>query len=345
MIGARLRLSGDVADGLGFVTSRKLVEGPVELWFPLAPGDRALVAAGETVVPGLPLAERVRDPEIEDVVVPEGLEPAPAPGDRWLLDGPDARRRVPTRQSAELLFKVRGRWRIATGDVADQLESPVSGIVREVRPGMGIGLRSPARGIRGALVLGGPARGRLELATEAEGELRASAIDVGQAGTILVVGARVDAEVLTRARAMGVRGMVVAALASKERRDFLASERRQSSAMHRLPPFAVFVLDGTVRRPIASPVMALLSALAGRDVAVVADPPLLLADDPFFELPAPAADLIRVRNGPLMGLEGRWEGLAGPRRFAAGVHLEAGLVRIGDGPPVAVPLGDLERFV
>jgi energy-coupling factor transporter ATP-binding protein EcfA2 len=244
-----------------------------------------------------------------------------------------------------LMRAVVGVQRIAAGEVVDQLESPVAGIVREVRPGIGIGLRSPARGIRGALVLGGPARGRLELATEAEGELRASAIDVGQAGTILVVGARVDAEALTRARAMGIRGMVVAGLASKERRDFAASERRQSSAIHRLPPFAVLVLDGTVRRPIASPIMALLTALAGRDVAIVADPPLLLADDPYFELPAPAADLIRVRNGPLMGLEGRWEGLAGPRRFAAGVHLEAGLIRVGDGSPIVVPLGDLERFV
>ncbi|HEY8871236.1 MAG TPA: hypothetical protein VIM30_17840 [Candidatus Limnocylindrales bacterium] len=345
MIGVPVRTGGDIAEGLGFVASRTLVEGPVELWFPLAPGDRALVAPGETVVPGLPLAERMRDPRIEDAVVPEGLDPAPAPGDRWLLEAPDARRRGPTRQSAELLFKVRGRWRIAAGEVVDQLESPVAGIVREVRPGIGIGLRSPARGIRGALVLGGPARGRLELATEAEGELRASAIDVGQAGTILVVGARVDAEALTRARAMGIRGMVVAGLASKERRDFAASERRQSSAIHRLPPFAVLVLDGTVRRPIASPIMALLTALAGRDVAIVADPPLLLADDPYFELPAPAADLIRVRNGPLMGLEGRWEGLAGPRRFAAGVHLEAGLIRVGDGSPIVVPLGDLERFV
>jgi hypothetical protein len=32
------------------------------------------------------------------------------------------------------------------------------------------------------------------------------------------------------------------------------------------------------------------------------------------------------------------------RRFPGGVHLEAGLIEVDDGPPIAVPLGDLERF-
>jgi hypothetical protein len=51
-----------------------------------------------------------------------------------------------------------------------------------------------------------------------------------------------------------------------------------------------------------------------------------------------------VRAGQLSGREGTWTGLVGPRRFAGGVHLEAGTVRFEDGSLVAVPLGDLERF-
>jgi hypothetical protein len=39
-----------------------------------------------------------------------------------------------------------------------------------------------------------------------------------------------------------------------------------------------------------------------------------------------------------------WAGLAGPRRFPAGVTLEAAFVRFGGRPPVAIPIGDLERF-
>jgi hypothetical protein len=70
-----------------------------------------------------------------------------------------------------------------------------------------------------------------------------------------------------------------------------------------------------------------------------------VVDDPSVELPVPPEDLVWVRSGPLIGAEGRWAGLAGPRRFPGGVVLEAGLVRFGDRPPVAVPLGDLQRFV
>lgn len=143
---------------------------------------------------------------------------------------------------------------------------------------------------------------------------------------------------------MGVRGVIVAGLPSKDQRDYLASEARQRAALHRLPPFAVFVLDGALRRPIAGPVMRLFEALAGRDVAIVSDPPALVFDEPDLEVLLPPADFVRVRSGPDAGREGRWLGAIGPRRFAGGVHLEAAQVMFTEGPAI-VPLGDLERFV
>ena len=139
-----------------------------------------------------------------------------------------------------------------------------------------------------------------------------AALDVGLAGTILVVGARVDAEALTRARAMGVRGVVVGGLAGKERRDFLASEARQRAALHRLPPFAVLILDGVIRRPIAGPVAAILAALAGREVAIVGRPAGARLRCPDLDVPPPPADHVRVRAGDAgPAQEGRWAGLAG----------------------------------
>ena len=56
-------------------------------------------------------------------------------------------------------------------------------------------------------------------------------------------------------------------------------------------------------------------------------------------------ELLRVRAGDLAGRDGTWVGPLGPRRFAGGVHLEAAAIRFDDGRTVAVPLGDLERFV
>jgi hypothetical protein len=313
---------------LGLVSARRLLDGPAEITFGLAPGDRALVGAGETVVAGAPIAERIRDPLLVDRVVPASAEPRP--GGR--ID------------EGELLFVWRERWRVAGGEVTETFDSPVTGIVREVRPGSAIIVQASGRAVHGIVTLGGPTRGRLHIAAGSDGELRSGGLDVGLAGTILVVGSRIDAETLTRARAMGVHGIVVGGLASKERRDFTASERRQRAALHRLAPYAVLVLEGATRRPLPSPVMDVLESLAGHEVAIVGDPPMLVFDADV-DVPAPRSDFVRVRGGPLGGREGTWAGIVGPRRFAGGVHLEAGSVRFADGTVTAVPLGDLERFV
>jgi hypothetical protein len=329
--------------GLALVSRRTLVTGPIDAWFPLSPGDRPLVKAGQAVVRGGPLAEHLREPRTAVVAGPAAGAEEGA-GDAWT---PPARRRARDDEpetGGELLFRVGGRWRIGTADSVEPLDAPFPGIVREVRAGIGIRLESPAKGILGTEVLAGPTSGRLQIVTGPDGELRAPQVDVSAAGAILVAGARIDAEALTRARAVGVRGVIIAALGMKERHDFLASERRGRAGVHGLPPFGILVLDGAARRPIASPVMALLEALEGRTVAIVAEPPCLVVDDPDLELPLPPPDLVRVRSGPLAGAEGTWAGLAGPRRFPAGVTLEAAFVRFGERPPIAVPIGDLERF-
>lgn len=335
-------LAGPAA-GLALVALRQVVAAPIDAWFPLGPGDKSFVGPGQAVVRGAPLADRLREPRT--VVVPgPGSKAKEGPGDRWSPPGGGGIDDASGVPSGELLFRTGGRWRIAAADSSEPLDAPFPGIVREVRDGIGIRLESPAKGLLGTEVLAGPTSGRLHIATGPDGELRASQVDVGASGAILVAGARIDAETLTRARAVGVRGIVVAALGIKERHDFLASERRGRAGVHGLPPFGVLVLDGAGRRPIASPIMAMLEALEGRTVAIVGRPPCLVIDDPDLDLPEAATDLVRVRSGPLAGAEGTWLGLAGPRRFPAGVTLEAGLVRFGERAPIAVPLGDLERF-
>ena len=222
--------------------------------------------------------------------------------------------------------------------------TPVGGDVIAVRPGGEVRLRTAGRAVRGAFAAGSPAHGRLELATDPFGELRPGGIDVSRSGSILVVGARIDAEALTRARAMGVRGIVVASLPGKDLRDFRASERRQRASLHPSQPFGVLVLDGTVRRPIPSPIASLLERIAGREVSLLVDPPALVFEATDDELPASDPDWVRVRSGPSAGAEGRLVGPAGLRRFERGVQLEAALVAIAGRAPVAIPIGDLERI-
>jgi hypothetical protein len=321
------------------IPARRLVESPVDAMFRLSPGDLPVVTAGDSVVVGAPIAERYRERRLDErEIAPTAV--APRPGGRWMGRPHRGGGHVP---SGEYLFEWGGRWRVATGDIADPVETPFAGIVRDVRPGSGIVIRAAGRGIRGIVALGGPTRGRLQAG--AEGELRAGGLDVGSAGTILVVGARVDAETLTRAHAMGVRGIIVAGLSSKDRRDFLASEARQRAALHRLPSFAVLVLDGAVRRPLSGAIQAILGALVGHQVAIVTDPPMLVFDQPSLVLEPPPIDLVRIRAGALAGREGRFVSLIGPRRFPGGARLESGIVLLPDGTEAAIPIGDLERFV
>jgi hypothetical protein len=257
-------------------------------------------------------------------------------------------RRGPGAETGELLYEHDGHWALAAGEHAEPIECPLAGVVRDVRPGIGIRVRAQGQGLLGVEALGDPTSGRLSLGSERSdqrhGRLRSTSLDVGLAGTILVIGSRVDAEALTRARAMGVRGVIVSGLAGKERRDFMASEARQRAALHRLPPFAVLVLDGAVRRPIAGPVAAVLERLAGVTVAITVDPPAMVFDEPGVTVDPPPTDHVRVRSGEHAGEEGRWAGLAGVRRFAGGTFLEAGWVVFGDDPPVSIAIADLERF-
>jgi hypothetical protein len=330
--------------GIETVARRTLLMSPIDVVFPLQPGDRPLVKEGEAVGRGQPIVDVVREPRTIVVAGVGTAEQPGTPGERWTAAPGRQAREGEAQAEGELLFRSGGRWRIATGNRAEALEAPSGGVVYEVHPGSAITVRSTASAIPGRLTLAGPTWGRLQIATGADGELRAQHVDVGAAGSIIVAGARMDAEALTRARAVGIRGVIVAALGIKEQRDFLASERRGRAAVHGLPPFGIFVLDGAARRPIASPLMAMFEAIEGGMVAIVANPPALIVDDPGIVLPKPPPGLVRVRSGPLAGAEGTWAGLAGPRRFPAGVTLEAAFVRFGGRPPVAIPIGDLERF-
>ena len=345
MTAARDRTERATPSWLEEVPVRPFVERDLETRFALQPGDRALVEVGAAVTGGEALLERLRERRVSEVAVP-----APAvgvAGERWVPPTPAGRRRPDRDVEGELLTPIPGsrdKWRVVTGEQRDIVTSPLAGTVSAVLPGAEVRVRAAGLALTGSLAAGSASHGRLELATDPFGELRPGGIDVGRAGSILVVGARIDAEALTRARAMGVRGIVVASLPGKELRDFQASERRQRAALQPPPPFGVLVLLGATRRRIPTPVTALLERLAGTEVSLLVDPPALVFDATGVDLPEIAPDWVHVRSGPAAGAEGRVLGVVGLRRFASNVWLEAARVAIDGEPPTDLPLGDLERL-
>ena len=349
---------------------RILVVSPV-VQIRLAPGDRALVSPGSDggrrdadrgadvrsrsssrsagwAGPGTATAEDPATRAVRDLQQERRRPPAPG---KWWVGGDDrrgksTRREGPRRIAGTLLYEMNGRWSAAAGERHEKIESPTSGVVMDAANCIGIAMKVTGVAIPAAVAGGQPARGYLDVPRLVDGELRDTALDVGRSGAIVVAGGRVSAEALTRARAMSIRGMVAGSLGQAELRDLAASEARQRAGLHSMPPFGVLGLDGHQRRPIASPILALLAALAGREVAVITEPPLLVLDVVDVPLPEIPPDWVRVRSGTHAGREGRWLGSAGLHRFRAGVHLEAAYVRLGDDlGPTIIALADLERFI
>ena len=233
------------------------------------------------------------------------------------------------------------------------MTSPIDGIAEEVTASH-IALRASGIGLRGPVGWGQPVVGRVVLAVASpDAELRSGAVDISAAGSILVAGARLDIEALTRARAIGVAGIICGGVVGRELQQLDESDVRQRAALHALTPFAILALDGFGRRPIPTLAWDLLAAAAAdeRLVGILPDARLAVVggDPATLALSSWPSDAVRVAAGEGAGRAGRLVGLAGPVRRPGGLYQSAGYVAFGataDTPAGRrlVPLADLERL-
>ena len=275
---------------------------------------------------------------------------APVPGGWWVGGGERrgrlARRKPTARVAGTLLFESGGRWRAAAGERHQIVESNVAGVVCQARNAVEVTIRVDGVALAAAIAAGEPSRGYLDLPRLTDGELWANSLDVGRSGAVVVAGNRISAQAIGRARAMSIRGLIAGSVGQGELRDLEASENRQRASLVPSLPFGLLALDGYGRRPIATPILALLATMVGREVAIVTDPPLLVFDTSEVPLPELPPNWVRVRSGPHAGREGQWLEPAGLYRFRSGIHLEAAVVRFSNAMETTViPVSDLERLV
>jgi hypothetical protein len=230
-------------------------------------------------------------------------------------------------------------------------EEPIRGHVR----GVVVDLNAEAVEVRvpGALVAGvggsGDAvHGELRVAVhEPIDELRAGAIDVGAGGRILVGGSRASAETLTRARAMGVAGIVLGGVLDKELRDFEASQQRRRETGATAATFGVLLLEGYGKVGFDPGLfawfrahdghMASLFGGGGRMYVYDAEPPPVRRG-----LPRPGDRVIAHRR-PFAGIDGEVVRVLDRLNAApSGVVARAALVRFEDGRSAVVPLANME---
>lgn len=323
--------------------------------FALGPADRVMVVVGDRVGPGDPLIERIRDLGLVRVAPGPDLTPG-QPVDPLTLPGRahGAHRTRAVDRAVVLSTTAAGAF-VCVGRLGTMFDAPVGGTVETIDAGAVV-LRADGFGLATVLAWGSPVRGRLLLpASSPDGELRAGQIDVGAAGAILVAGSRIDIEALTRARALGVRGVICGGIMGKELAQLASSEARQLASPHPLAPFGLAVIDGYGRRPIPSPIWRALAAAAGEDAAIVGSPPMILIGRrPPSPWPEDVSGSVRVTAGRQHGRQGTVVEMRGGVRGEGGAYLSAALVALGgdarggargDRPELRVlPLADLERL-
>jgi hypothetical protein len=226
----------------------------------------------------------------------------------------------------------------------------VRGHVREVADGA-ITVGVPGALIRGVGGSGEAVHGELVVAVRDPGEeLRAASIDVGATGRILVGGSRASAETLTRARAMGVAGIVLGGVLDKELRDFEAIQRRRREVGGLAGSFSVLLLEGFGKVGIDPQRFAWFRAHAGRTASLFGADGLLYVYDadraPGRRVLPHVGERVVAHRRPFQGRAGVLVAeLEDLHAGASAIPTRTGLVRFEDGRLAPVPLANLEATI
>jgi len=228
--------------------------------------------------------------------------------------------------------------------------SHVRGRVRAIEEGALV-IEVPAARLRGVGGSGEAVHGELVVGVPSpEDELRAAAIDSGATGKILVGGSRASAETLTRARAMGVAGIVLGGVLDKELRDFEAIQRRRRETGGMTGSFGILLVEGFGKVGIDQVLFRWFRSHAGRVASLFGADRLLYVYDaaplPERRPLARVGDRVVAHRRPFQGRGGVLVALLDDLHAAqSGIPARMALVRFEDGRLAPVPLANIEATV
>ena len=149
------------------------------------------------------------------------------------------------------------------------LFSYVDGRVVEVIPGQGVRIETTCAFVQGIFGVGGETWGTLVMvATSPEQPLEAGQLTSDHAGKIVIGGAFVGAEALQRAKAVGVKGLVVGGMHDKDLRVLLGYDLGVAITGTENIGFTLVLTEGFGQIPMASKTFELLQALNGRKASI-----------------------------------------------------------------------------
>ena len=327
----------------------------------LPAGSEPAVATGTFVEPGDVLARTTRPGADLRVPLARRLRRGRAEVEALLLVTPGARVRAgqplagtpqrDVRVPADALYlgydPARGSAHLLTLEPDAPVESDVRGIVTRVED-RAVTVAVSAVMLSAAGGSGPPVHGLLSIMVPTpDAALEPASIDAEAAGRVLVAGSWASGEAITRARAVGVAGIVVGGLHARDLADFARLQHRRSLLGTAAPPFAILALDGFGPASMDPARFAWLQAQDGKRATVLGDARRLLVHD---AEPAPTrmarpvvGDRVVVAAGPGRGQAGLLSEIpTQPRALGSGISALCGMIRLDGGRTVTVALANLE---
>ncbi|TLY31867.1 MAG: hypothetical protein E6K57_07175 [Nitrospirae bacterium] len=150
-----------------------------------------------------------------------------------------------------------------------ELFAYLDGTVAEVLPGQGVQVETTCAFIQGIFGIGGETWGTLVMGVASpEEDVTAAHFTAAHAGKIVVGGAFVGAEALARARAVGVKGVVVGGMHDQDLRALLGYDLGVAITGTETVGFTLVLTEGFGRIPMARRTFELLRKLDGRKASI-----------------------------------------------------------------------------
>jgi len=234
--------------------------------------------------------------------------------------------RAPITGTVEMVSTVTGQVALREQNVPVELNAYIPGKIVQVIPGEGVTIRTPAALVQGIFGIGGETHGELKIVTGSRDEtLTSEKIETSCKDRILVGGALVTIDALTKAIQMGVRGIVVGGIEHEDVIKFLGGEIGVAITGQEDIGTTLIITEGFGKMSMSTGTFNLLKSFNGRRASIngttqiragVMRPEVIIAleDDESRELNEKADEIsggmapgtqVRIIRDPYFGIIGR----------------------------------------
>ncbi len=267
----------------------------------------------------------------------------------------------PVAGTVESVSEVTGQLLLREPPRPLDLKAYLDGTVAEVLPGEGVVVEASGAFVQGIFGVGPETHGEIVLAASSSGdELGADRLQEAHRGKVVVGGALVHAGAFERARALGIRALIVGGMRDADLRALLGYDLGVAITGSEPIGFTLVLTEGFGRIAMAGRTFDLLKSLEGRRASVsgatqiragVLRPEIVVPGEGG-GVAAPAAlegvqvgDPVRVIRQPFFGRLGRVKALpSGLALIPTGAHVRVLEVAFEDGSSAVVPRSNIERF-